>query len=105
MSRCRTCREEIDFFRSPFTGNVRAFDIAPVDPTHPLAGVRAFPVLGRAAYKQADLVEVVQVQRGCSDVEAADEIRDMPWHLLHDCTTSTDDAQPATPDTQETRPS
>lgn len=86
VARCRTCHDPVVFFRSPFTGNVRTFDPKPVDGHHDLA-VKAFPVLGRAAYKFAPLVELIQIQRECSDTEAEAEVRDMPWHFIHDCTT------------------
>lgn len=86
-ARCNGCRAHVVFYRSPFTGKVRTFEAKPVEPSHPLAGVKAFPVLGgTAAYKPADLVEHLMVQRQCSEVEAADEVRDVPWHLLHECT-------------------
>jgi hypothetical protein len=76
----------VAFFRSPFTGNVRTFDPKPVEPSHPLAGVKAFPVLGGThAYRPVDLVEVLQLRDEISESEAADEIRDMPWHLFHEC--------------------
>lgn len=85
-AKCRECQAPVEFFRSPFTGNVRTFDPTPVTESHPLAGVRAFPVLGgTAAYRPADLVELLMVQRHATETEVADEIRDMPWHLLHDC--------------------
>jgi hypothetical protein len=78
------------FYRSPFTGNVRTFDPTPVEPSHPLAGVKAFPVLGgTAAYRPGDLVELLQVQREATETEAADEVRDMPWHLFHECPPTT----------------
>lgn len=80
------CGAEIAFFRSPFTGNVRAFAARPLDGRDPGAG--AYPVLGRTAYLFPVLVELIQVQRECSDVEAEAEVRDMPWHALHDCSTS-----------------
>lgn len=80
--RRRDCNAEIVFFRSPFTGNLRAFVAAPRD-GHDPGG--AFPVWGRTAYKFPVLVELIQVQRECSDVEAASEVRDMPWHSIHDC--------------------
>jgi hypothetical protein len=93
--RCRDCQEPVVFFRSPFTGNVRTFDPVPVEPSHPLAGVKAFPVLGgSAAYRPAHLAEVLQVQRYCSDAEAAAEVQDLPWFLIHDC-------RPDTPPVQE----
>ena len=85
-ARCNTCKAPVVFYRSPFTGKVRTFEAKPVEPSHPLAGVKAFPVLGgTAAYKPAELVELLQVQRQCSDAEASNEVRDMPWHLIHDC--------------------
>lgn len=89
-ARCResNCKAPVVFFRSPYTGRPRTFDPSPVDADHPLAGVRAFPVLGgSAAYKPAELVGVLQVQRECSTAEAEAEIRDMPWHLIHECPT------------------
>lgn len=85
-ARCNGCGAHVVFYRSPFTGKPRTFDPAPVTNGHPLAGVKAFPVLGAGAYKQAELVEVLQVQRECSEVEAAEEIADMPWHVIHECT-------------------
>lgn len=84
-ARCRTCDRPVVFFFSPFTAALRTFDPSPVEPSHPLAGVKAFPVLSRRAYKPAELVELLQVQRQCSDAEAADEMRDIPWHLIHEC--------------------
>lgn len=93
--RCRDCQQPIVFFRSPFTGNVRTFDPIPVEPSHPLAGVKAFPVLGgTAAYRPGHLAELLQVQRHCSDTEAADEVQDLPWHVIHDCH-GTDPKDPA----------
>lgn len=84
-ARCRRdgCNAEIAFFRSPHTGNVRAFDATPLDGRSPTPD--AFPVYSRTAYKFPVLVELIQVQRQCSDVEAEAEVRDMPWHTLHDC--------------------
>lgn len=74
------------FLGSPFTGKRRTFDPTPVTDEHPLAGIKAFPVLGGTrAYKPAELVEHLMVQRQCSDVEAAAEVRDMPWHVVHEC--------------------
>lgn len=88
--RCRVCQQPVTFFRSPFTGNVRTFDPVPVDESHPLAGVKAFPVLGgTAAYRPGELTELLQVQREVTASEAADEVRDMPWHLIHECSTDT----------------
>lgn len=85
-ARCNGCGAHVVFFRSPFTGKTRTFEATPVEPSHPLAGVKAFPVLGgTAAYRPAHLAEMLQVQRMCSDAEAADEVRDMPWHLIHEC--------------------
>lgn len=85
-ARCNTCSAPVVFFRSPFTGKQRTFDPAPVEPSHPLAGVKAFPILGgTAAYRPAHLAEMLQVQRMCSDAEAAAEVQDMPWHLVHEC--------------------
>ena len=80
------CGAEIAFFRSPFTGNLRAFNARPVDGRNP--GPGAYPVMGRSAYKFPVLVELIQVQRECTDVEAETEVRDMPWHTLHDCSSS-----------------
>lgn len=97
-ARCNNCSAHIVFFRSPFTGRVRAFDAKPVEPSHPLAGVKAFPILGgTAAYKAADLVDLLQVQRQTSDADAAAEVQDMPWHLFHECPEldSTDSARSA----------
>ena len=94
-ARCNSCGDHVVFFRSPFTSKPRTFDAKPVEPSHPLAGVKAFPVLGgTAAYRPAHLAELLQVQRMCSDAEAADEVQDMPWHLIHECsTTETGDEQ------------
>ncbi len=85
-ARCHGCKVPVVFFRSPFTGNLRTFDPKPVDGHHALA-VKAFPVMGRTAYKFSPLVELIQIQRECSEPEAEDEVRDMPWHFIHDCTT------------------
>ena len=75
----------IAFFFSPFTGSLRTFDPKPVEPSHPLAGVKAFPVLSRRAFRPADLVDHLQVLRECSTSDAQDEIQDLPWHLIHEC--------------------
>lgn len=87
-TRCKSegCDQELAFYRSPFTGNLRAFDARPVDGRNPVPG--SYPVLGRTAYKFPVLVELIQVQRECTDVEAESEVRDMPWHTIHDCSTS-----------------
>jgi hypothetical protein len=87
-ARCNGCHAPVVFFRSPFTGRPRTFEAKPVEPSHPLAGVKAFPVLGgTAAYKPAELAELLQVQRQCSDAEASNEVRDMPWFRFHECPT------------------
>lgn len=93
-TRCRTCRQPVVFFRSPFAGNPCPFEPTPVEPSHPLAGVKAFPVLGGThAYRPGDLTDLLQVQREVTQTEAADEVRDMPWHLIHEC--HTDQKDPA----------
>lgn len=81
------------FIFSPFTAALRTFDPTPVGPSHPLAGVRAFPVLSRKAYRPAELAELLQVQRETSLVDAQDEIQDLPWHLTHECPPDTKDIQ------------
>ncbi len=84
-ARCRSCQHPVVFFRSPFTLNVRTFDPKPVTSGHPLAGVKAFPVLGRAAFKPADLADLFQQQRQTSLTEAEKEVADSPWFVLHEC--------------------
>lgn len=86
-SLCRGCGAPIVFFFSPFTGSLRTFDPKPVEPSHPLAGVKAFPVLSRRAFRPAELVDHLQVLRECSTSDAQDEIQDLPWHLIHECPT------------------
>lgn len=100
-ARCRTCDAPVAFFRSPFTARLRTFDPTPIDGHHPLA-VDAFPVLGRSAFKFAELVEHIQVQRQCSTDEAAAEVRDMPWHRLHTHSIDADDQPAATHPEKET---
>lgn len=102
-ARCRTCQAPVVFFRSPFTGKSRTFEPTSIDGRHLLA-VDAFPVLGLQAFKFADLVEHIQVQRQCSSEEAEAEVRDMPWHRLH--THLTDDDRPAAdnPEKETTHP-
>lgn len=91
-ARCRSCKAPVLFLRSPFTSNVRTFDPTPVEPSHPLAGVKAFPVLGgTAAYKPTDLADLFQVQRQCSSADAAAEVQDVPWFRLHECQTEDDE--------------
>lgn len=86
QAKCRSCGAPVVFYRSPFTANVRTFDQTPVTADHPLAGVKTFPVLGgTSAYRPAHLAEMLQVQRMCTDTEAADEVRDLPWFRLHEC--------------------
>ena len=85
-ARCNTCKAPVVFYRSPFTGRPRTFEAKPVEPSHPLAGVKAFPVLGGThAYRPAAVMEVLQLQNQCSDAEAAAEVQDLPWFLIHEC--------------------
>lgn len=96
-ARCRKCRTPIAFFRSPFTDSPRAFELQPVDATHPLAGVKAFPVHnGVKAYRPHHLAELIQVRQHCSDEDAMAEVRDMPWHLLHEHPADNDDGDTTT---------
>jgi hypothetical protein len=84
--KCRDCGAPIVFFGAPSSPKQCPFDPAPVAPSHPLAGVRAFPVLGgRKAYRPAHLAEVLQVQRMSTISAAQDEVQDLPWHLIHEC--------------------
>ena len=86
QAKCRACGVPVVFYRSPFTRNVRTFDQTPVTSAHPLAGVKAFPVLGgTAAYRPTHLAEMLQVQRMCTDTEALAEVNDLPWHRFHEC--------------------
>lgn len=92
---CNGCGARIVFFKAPSSPKLCPFDPTPVTAAHPLAGVRAFPVLGGAkAYRPSHLTELLQVQRSCTDAAAAEEVRDLPWHLIHDCST---DSTPDTP--------
>lgn len=86
--RCNTCSAIITFFGSPFSSSTRPFNPRPVDP-HVIQG--AYPVMGRKAYRFADLVETVQLLRECSLAEAEGEVYDMPWHQLHACPREDDD--------------
>ena len=85
LPRCRNkaCQQRISFFGSPYTGKPRAFETTPVDP-RAFNGV-AFPVLSGRAYRFTELVDQLQVQRECSRDDAENEVRDMPWYVLHDC--------------------
>lgn len=76
------------FYRSPFTGNLRTWEAKPVEPSHPLAGVKAFPILSRTAYRPSDLADHLQVLRETTRAEAEQEVQDIPWHLLHECPTT-----------------
>lgn len=84
LPRCRTCRARIEFFGSPFTPlGIRVFEAKPVDGrTYP--GV-AYPVSGQRAWRFDELAETMQVSREVSRGVIEDEIRDMPWYVLHDC--------------------
>lgn len=84
LTRCRFCQAPVEFLRSPFTGERRKFDARPIDGHHDLA-VKAFPVLSDRAYKFAELVTVIRVQRECTEEAAEAEVRDMPWYVPHDC--------------------
>lgn len=91
-ARCNRCQAPVVFFRSPFTSKPRTFDPRPVEPSHALAGVRAFPVLGGTqAYQVDKLVELLQVQRSCTLHEAEVEVWDMDWFMLHSCDQATGD--------------
>lgn len=84
--KCRSCQRPVVFFRSPFAGKPCPFDPTPVEPSHPAAGVKAFPVLGGVqAYRPNELAAHLMVQRESSRTEAEDEVRDLPWHLIHTC--------------------
>lgn len=84
--RCRDCGQPVTWFRSPFAGNPCPFDPTPVEPSHPLAGVKAFPVSGGThAHKPNELAAHLMVRREITQTEAENEVRDMPWHLIHTC--------------------
>lgn len=87
LARCRFCQARVEFFASPFTGRVRKFDARPVDGrSH--TGAAAYPVMGKRAYKHAELASVLRVQRECSLEDAENEVYDMPWYVPHDCPNS-----------------
>lgn len=92
-ARCRNCKAPVVFFRSPFTSNVRAFNPKPVDMRTPLVDA-AYPVLGRQAYKFADVVDELTALRRCSTAEAEEEAQDLPWHTLHACPIPTTEGGP-----------
>ena len=83
LPRCRDCDARITFLGSPFTGNKRAFDATPVD-GRDQAGL-GYPVLSGRAYVVRELAELLMVQRECTEVEALEEVRDMPHYRLHEC--------------------
>lgn len=90
--RCRGCQQPVVFFRSPFAGNPCPFDPTPVEPSHPLAGVKAFPVLGGTqAYRSGDLAAVIQTRDEITQSAAEAEVQDMPWFLIHTCPTNSKD--------------
>ena len=85
-AKCRDCDAPIVFFRAPNSPKTCPFDPTPVEPSHPLAGIKAFPVLGgSAAYRPAHLAELLQVQRQSTIAAAEAEVQDLPWHLIHTC--------------------
>lgn len=90
-TRCRNCKAPVAFFRSPFTGNVRAFNPKPVDMRTQQVEA-AYPVWNLRAYKLRDLVEDLLVARRCSHAEAEEEAHDLPWHTLHACPNPTADS-------------
>ena len=83
-AQCRTCRAQVAFFRSPFTGQVRAFNPKPIDMRTPMVEA-AYPVYGRSAYRLADVVDLLMAERLCTRAEAEEEARDLPWHTFHAC--------------------
>lgn len=87
--RCESCRLPVVFFRSPFTGALRAFNPKPADMRQQLAG--AHPVYAGRAWRLADLVEELMVVRRCSHEEAKEEALDVPWHTLHACPSGEED--------------
>lgn len=87
--RCINCGAPVEFLGSPFTPANRPFN--PGDLNGRTTSVPdAYPVLGRRAWRFPALVEHLQWQRGCSQADAEDEARDMPWRQLHTCTPTTD---------------
>lgn len=72
-------------FGSPFRrGAFTTFDVRPLDPRD-RAGANAFPVYLRTAYRPDELAAQLQGLTGSSVEEAAQEVKDLPWHRLHRC--------------------
>lgn len=90
--RCRDCDAPVEFFLSPYTGRWRTFNPKPVNLREGLHE-RAYPVEGRRAWKYTELVEELMGRLGLAHAEAEAEVRDMPWHSLHDCPNRPDDEE------------
>jgi len=84
-ARCRSCGAPVVFFRSPFTSNVRTFDPEVLEASHPLTGVKVFPVLVKAAMRPGDLVALLRERHGLTQIQAETEAAAHPHYRLHDC--------------------
>lgn len=86
---CGNCGRPVVWLRramaAPGSSAWRTFDPKPVDGrTH--HGPPACPVEnGRLAWRFRELVEELMVRRECSQADAEDEARDMPWYVPHRC--------------------
>lgn len=82
--RCKDCRAPVIFFRSPFTGGWRPFEVKPIGAA--MHAGEAFPVENNVrAWRYRDLVEDLMVRLGISEPEAEEHAHAMPWHVPHNC--------------------
>ena len=91
--RCKDCKAPIVFFRSPMTGNYRPFDPRPVDPNQQHVRPPCPVENDRHAWPYRALIEDLMVRLGCSEPEAEEHARAMPWHMPHTCKNTTQEPE------------
>ena len=86
--RCRDCGSLVTFLRLDGTGPWRTYHVLPVDPRiH--TGPAASPVWNGGAWRVPDLIEELQARQHLSHEDAEDTVYALPWHVRHDCRTTT----------------
>lgn len=85
--RCRDCGALVAFFRHSGTGPWRSYHLIAVDP-HTHTGT-AYPVWNGGAWTVPDLIDELCARQHLSRDDAEDTVYALPWHVRHDCRTTT----------------
>ena len=86
--KCNKCQRDVLWARLVHSGAWRTFEPKAAD-TRQATGQVLYPIEGSLAWHTRDLVEDLMVRRQCSQSEAEEEARAMPWHARHVCPTPT----------------